>query len=145
MKLPTAILLCGPPGCGKSTLAQMFKEDGYFELNRDAIRFSFVDPRGDWTTYQFNSKNESTVQEVWNVTLNLYIKFRFNIVVSDTLCKRKDRNKLKNKFMKFGYDVIVVTINPSLQDLLKWDASRGNMSVGEEVVKMKKEQTDENF
>lgn len=70
MKQSNLWILCGPPGCGKSTWAN--KQDGII-ISRDAIRFSLLKEDDDYFSHEdevmntFISKIKEALQENENV------------------------------------------------------------------------------
>lgn len=136
-----AVLVYGAPGAGKSTLAKEYVEEGFTEINRDNIRFSMVDPGGDWTTYRFNKKNEKFVTSIWNQRLDEATFNMKSVVISDTLCNKQKRQNVVDYLKELGYtDITLVELNPPLEELLKRDRERGRWSVGEGVVRQKWEE-----
>lgn len=135
--MPKCIIICGAPGSGKSTLAREFVEAGYYELNRDFIRFNDLKLATGWHDYVFSRENENKVHKIWQLKFDTFSLSKSDFVISDTLCKGKDRRRYATKLTKMGYDVVVVELNPSLEVLIERDKQRGNFSVGEEVVTRK--------
>lgn len=129
-----AIILCGPPACGKSTQAKHFVEVGLVEINRDNIRFNNILPGGDWTTYKFSKKNEKEVTRIW---WELVRSCAFNgkdIIISDTLCNSHKRQNVVDELKDLGYSVDVVVLHVPLKTLIERDSRRGKFSVGEAVI-----------
>lgn len=131
------IIVAGAPASGKSTYARQWVEAGYVEINRDNIRFSVIDPGGNWTTYKFNKKKEKEVTRIWfSRTLNAALMCR-NIIISDTLCNKDKRQDVIDYCKDLGYTVDVLILNPSLEELVRRDKERGVFSVGEKVIELK--------
>lgn len=142
---PICVIIAGAPASGKSTLANEFVKEGFFELNRDFIRFNDLKLGTGWHDYNFNRENENKVHKIWQLKFDTFSSSRSNFVISDTLCRDKDRRRYANKLTKAGYDVIIVVLNPSLEILIERDKQRGNFSVGEKIIREKWEQLNENF
>lgn len=130
-----ALIVYGLSGAGKSTIAKEFVERGYVEVNRDNIRFSEIDPGGDWTTYKFTKTNEKKVTKIWNEQLASAAFESKDIVISDTLLSEEKRNKVVDSLLEYGYDITIVFLYFSLKELIARDASRGRFSVGESVLR----------
>lgn len=129
------IIICGAPASGKSTLARQIVRDWDFaEINRDNIRFSVIDPGGNWTTYRFSKKNEKLVTRIWYESLREAAFSGEDVVISDTLCNVNKRKIVVDECISLGYNGHIVILNPSLETLLTRDANRGKWAVGEDVI-----------
>lgn len=49
---PTLYILCGAPGCGKSTFAKRFTSDSVKWVSRDEIRFQFIKSDEDYFSHE---------------------------------------------------------------------------------------------
>lgn len=138
------IIICGAPASGKSTIAADFVKSGWVEINRDAIRFSVIDPGGNWTTYRFNKKNEKEVTRIWWENVRNAAFNGDNVVISDTLCNKDRRKQVVEEMISLGYNVNVVELHVPLETLLERNANRGVFSVGESVIRSKFEEMQSN-
>lgn len=130
-----ATIIYGPSASGKSTEARKYVEKGYTEVNRDNIRFSVIDPGGNWTTYHFNKKNEKEVTRIWFEQLRNAAFEGENVVISDTLLSESKRNIVVDELLDLGYQISVIFLHAPLEELIRRDAARGVFSVGENVIK----------
>jgi predicted kinase len=131
--MSNAVLIFGAPGSGKSTMGEDYRKLGFKELNRDNIRFGVVQPGGDWTTWKFNSI-ERLVTKIWDSAYEFYRDKCYDIVITDTNCKKGNRDALVRRLERDGYEVLQVRLNPPLEVLLERDQKRGKMSVGEGII-----------
>lgn len=129
-----ARIICGPPASGKSALAREWIDLGFVEINRDYIRFTEVDPCGDWSSYRFSKKNEKEVTRIWWGKIRDCAFCGKNIVISDTLCNKDKRRNLIDELKLLGYTVNVEILNPPLEELIRRDNLRGGFSVGSDVI-----------
>lgn len=129
-----ARIIAGCPASGKSTRAKEWVELGFVEANRDSIRFSVIDPDGDWSTYRFSKKNEKEVTRIWWEKVRNCSFSGDNIVISDTLCNKDKRQNLIDELKLLGYTVIVEILNPPLEELIRRDSLRNGFSVGKDVI-----------
>lgn len=128
-----AIITAGISASGKSTYAKTLVEQGWYEVNRDWIRFNIVNPGGDWSTYKFNNKNESQVTEIHNKMIMEAAERGDNLIVSDTNLNQKRRDALISAIEDLGYTVEVKAFQISLQEAVKRDNLRAN-GVGQDVI-----------
>lgn len=132
-----AIVTIGPSASGKTHWAEQFvrDNDGWVNINRDDIRFShFCYGQRDWYKYKFNKTNEQMVTLIQEQEIDLAVKNRLNIIISDTNLSLKYRQKLINLFEKgYGYTVEVKEFDCDLETLFKRDQLRAN-GVGREVI-----------
>lgn len=119
-----AIITIGCSGSGKSTYAKELMElnKTLVELNRDNLRFKGQEI--NWTNYKFTSENEDNVTKEFNVLLNQYIKYKQDIIVSDTNLNLKKLNSLEYKLKDNGYIVERKYFNVSFNELLKRNNQR---------------------
>ena len=137
-----ALIIYGPSGSGKTTLAKKYWKSwshsegspGVLHLQRDDIRFDFLE-LGDYSTYRFNHKTEDIVDFYWKSSIYEALSNRYDLIISDTMCKLSDRNKIKLLLDFSGYDVEFIRMNTNLTTCIERDSSRGGFSVGEDVIK----------
>lgn len=131
--MTSCIIICGPPASGKSSLAQEYLESfGFMRLERDIIRrewFGFI----SWDSWDW--KLEKKVTKVWNEQFNEMTSKGVRFVISDTLCNKGKRESIVARLEKLGYNVDVVILCPSIEELIARDKLRGSFSVGEDVIK----------
>ena len=137
VRKPKCVLIYGVPGSGKSTRAKFYRDQGYYELNRDNIRFGVVQPGGDWTTwngFKKGNKDEDLVTKVWRRMFEYHTSQGNDIVISDTNCHKGRREGLFYDLKALGYEVTLEHMSVSLLELLERDKKRGKMSVGNKVI-----------
>lgn len=100
-------------------------------VERDRIRFDIL-KLGDWTTYRINGRDEFKVDALWkSMIVNNH---KPNLVISDTLTKKSDRDNLVALLTYLGYDVTLIRCWESLETCLERNALRGNFKVNEDVL-----------
>lgn len=138
--MKTAIITVGVSASGKSTLAKYLienreEDEDFVEINRDNIRFSEIDPGGDWSTYIFNDENEIAVTKIFKQQLLNAVQQNKSVILSNTNLNRKNYKRDLDVLISNGYNVAFVVLNIPLDVCIKRDASRGKMSVGEDVIR----------
>jgi predicted kinase len=128
-----AVITVGISASGKSTYAAELVAQGYYEINRDWIRFNVVDPGGDWRTYKFNGKNEKQVSEIHGQMIVEAWSKEQDIVISDTNLNARRRNQLTKQLNDLGYDVEIIGFPISREAAVKRDNYRLN-GVGQDVI-----------
>lgn len=133
-----AFLIYGPSGSGKSSRATDFIFDPCNNqplwIERDIIRFQVL-RLGSWKEYKINQTTENIVDAWWKYNIIRASIENSNIIISDTLCKPADRDKLERLLLHLGYSVEWIRMNTSLEECILRDSKRGNMSVGEKVIR----------
>jgi predicted kinase len=133
MSKPKIILTVGAAGSGKTTWAEKFVIDQaahntsakWSNLNRDEIRFElFCNGKRDWTKYKFNKSNENKVSEIIGLKTNFAIKYRVNIIVSDTNLNEYYRNKWSKLAEENDYEIEEISFNVPWIELVKRNTQR---------------------
>lgn len=133
--MSNVIFLVGLSGSGKSTLTRKLCDDFWaYELNRDNIRFSEIDPGGNWGTYNFTPENESKVTGIWLSRARELLKKSGIIIVSDTNVDLKSLKKNLQFFRKHGRGSSFIIMDVPWAECLKRDRLREEFSVGYEVI-----------
>jgi predicted kinase len=132
-----AVIIYGAPASGKSTRAKFYRDQGYYELNRDNIRFGVVQPGGDWTTwngFEKGNKDEDLVTKIWRSMFEYLTGTGKDVVISDTNCQKNRREGLFYGLKALGYEVTLEHMCVPLMELLERDKKRGKMAVGGKVI-----------
>lgn len=138
-----AILTIGVSASGKTTWAEQFVKDnvGWFNINRDDIRFSILGER-DW--FKWNWKNEKRVTEVQEQLIFDAFVEKKNVIISDTNLNKKFREQMVKKLEEKGYDVTFKMFPISFEEAVKRDNMRSN-GVGYSVIAKQMEQWEAEF
>lgn len=127
-----AIVTVGAAGSGKSTWARnrAATEPGkYVIIERDAIRqLQGYPPVG-------SPEQERHVTKVQNGQIEAALLDGFVPIIADTHTNKGIRNALIRQLHKYGADVEVKVIHPSLGVVLEQNAQRGDAAVPEKVVR----------
>lgn len=128
-----ATIIYGMSGSGKSSEAVKILQDGAVHIERDIFRFDpeFLD-LGNWKTYSLDQHTEYIVDAYWKYMIMK--NSNRDLVISDTLCKKNDRNKVIKLLEYLGYNVEVIYKCKPLEDCITDDAERGDFSVGGDVI-----------
>ncbi|MBM3274016.1 MAG: AAA family ATPase [Candidatus Sericytochromatia bacterium] len=98
-----AIVTVGIPACGKSTFARGLVADGWFDLNRDALRATvgggFGVPRA-----------EAAVTRLWRNALRDAASAGKDIILSDTHVSRRSRKEVCRTLRRQGYERITALV-----------------------------------
>lgn len=125
----------GVSGSGKSTWAEEFVKNnpGTVNINRDDIRFKYIQPNGSWKTYEFTRENEAKVTEISRQLMLEAMAESKTIICSDTNLNPYFRNKLIEFAKKHDYSYEIIEFNISLKDAINRDYAREN-GVGHDVI-----------
>lgn len=132
-----AIMTVGVSGSGKSSLAASY--DDYYRIERDLIRFTKL--RNQYTgwkgrkPYKMIQENEAMVNRIQDAEIKICAANRANIILSDTWLDKKHRRAMYAKLKSLGYEIKVVVVEVPLLEVIERDSYRGNLSVGEEVIR----------
>jgi predicted kinase len=133
--MPKLRICVGVSGSGKSTYASELVEQGWSELNRDNWRFIFfTEGKPDWSLYKFTKERENQITEHLEFLFYDAVKYKANIVVSNTNLNKKDHAYWKSKAEEVGYEFEVKYFPITLEEAFKRDSKRGALSVGREVL-----------
>lgn len=135
-----AIMTVGVSGSGKSSLAQTYDDGSYALVERDLIRFTglgkrFTGWRGQ-NPYKMTNENEGVVSRIqrdmiWYAATNEGL----NLILPDTWLSKKFRREMYKTLSELGYDISVIVVEVPLKVAIERDSYRGNMSVGEDVIR----------
>ena len=133
MSKPTAVITVGISCSGKSTRALELVKEGFYEINRDWIRFNLVQPGQDWRNYKFNKANEDKVSDIQGKMIMEASLDDLDIVISDTNLHAGRRAALIKYLEDLGYTVRIEALPVSLTEAWKRDTYRLN-GVGRDVI-----------
>lgn len=129
-----AKLTVGISASGKSTWAEKFcKENGWYNSNRDDIRFTEIIKERSWDKYKFTKENENRVTQLQEDQWKLSAQLGQNLVVSDTNLSDRTRNNTIRKLEELGYEVELVDFPVTYEEALRRDTLRAN-GVGAKVI-----------
>jgi predicted kinase len=110
---PTAVIMCGPPACGKSTFVKKFVPTTFTLLSRDKIR-DFLFGR----TYKPNKAAEDVVTNVYCRRVKDSIEQGRSVVVDKTNCNIGHLNNEIKNFKENGYVVCIKFFDVSIKTLI---------------------------
>jgi predicted kinase len=132
----TIIMLKGLPGCGKSTLANLYVKRGFHEINRDNLRKLCP----GYVRGKFNSKIEKDVLAYRNGMAETNLKIGKSIISSDTNLGQKHLDYWTQLSEKYNAKLEVIDFTDpnskyyvSLEECFKRDLQRDE-SVGKDVI-----------
>jgi predicted kinase len=129
-----AIITVGISASGKSTFAKELETMGWYDINRDDIRFNnFCNGVRDWNLYKFTKANENEVTRLQEAYVDWAAMREVNVIISDTNINDKTRNFWINRLTHAGYEVEVKYFDIDLIEALERDAKRPN-GVGYKVI-----------
>lgn len=122
---PLALMIYGPSAAGKSTAAGKIMDGaiGWTELNRDNIRFN-GDKERNWGKYDFTYNNEENVDRRWWKKFQTAVTCESNMVISDTLRPKGDRDRLTMELERAGYEVHTRMLLPNFDVLVERNEHR---------------------
>ena len=126
--MPTLYLLCGAPGCGKSTWAKQMAQNA-IHVSRDKIRFNLLNDNDDY----FDKENE--VFRIFVQTIQAGLSNNNNMIADATHLNLASRQKLLSKLNLENVKVIAVYFRVPLKTCLCRNEMRnGRVKVPEDVV-----------
>lgn len=148
-----AIVTVGVSGSGKTTWAKQFVKDNETDLNqwsiveRDSIRDSvsrrMLGHPLSWRSWDMKLEPKVTLHQ--RISLEMAAKNGMNVIVSDTNLKKARRDELANFLEKLGFQVELMFFDVKLRDAIVRDRLRGELSVGEGVIRMQYKQWMDQF
>jgi predicted kinase len=93
------VLMIGPPGSGKTTLAKRLLDKGYMSMNADAVRKELWGDEGD-------QREPDKVFELFYKRLEEAMSDGHDIVIDNTNINTKHRSPILQRAIKAGYDDI---------------------------------------
>ena len=128
---PILYIMCGPPGCGKSTFANEFLPKRAY-VSRDAIRFDMVKEDEEY----FSHENE--VFSTFVNTITDQLQNGMSVIADATHIDMSSRKKLTYAIDKSftDYNIVYVTFNTPIEICLERNNMReGRMCVPEDVIR----------
>lgn len=134
--IPTLYILCGVPGCGKTTWArefvyQQFEKDIRY-VSRDEIRFSIIKDEEDYFSH------EKEVYWKFAETITETLIDGFDVIADATHLNEFSRRKLTQSIDRryTDYEIVYVVFNVDLQTCLERNAQRtGRSCVPEQTIR----------
>ena len=131
--MPILYILCGPPGCGKSTYYRNSSELAHcVYVSRDEVRFSIVKEEEDYFSHE---------KEVFRKFVSLLItamRDGYDVVADATHLNEFSRRKLTQAIDMYttDYKIIYVVFNVSADTCVARNANRtGRANVPENVIR----------
>ncbi len=128
----TLIVMCGPAGIGKSTMAKRIQDthEDCAIVSRDQIRFGLLQPGEDYFSH------EDEVTEKFYDALNIMLKVHKFVIADATHISKKARRQLFSHVRTSGIRVVGVWIEAPIDVALKQNAARaGRSRVPDDVIK----------
>lgn len=134
--MSTLYILCGVPGCGKTTWArefvyQQFEKDIRY-VSRDEIRFSIIKDEEDYFSH------EKEVYRKFIETITETLIDGFDVIADATHLNEFSRRKLTQSIDRryTDYEIVYVVFNVDLQTCLERNAQRtGRACVPKQTVR----------
>ena len=137
MNTPILYILCGVPGCGKSTWANKFIHEHQVEnihyVSRDEIRFAILKDGEDYFAHE-SEVFRQFAETLYNTLIN-----GFSVIADATHLNHSSRAKLIHAIDNFGaveYNIIYVYFNIPFEVCLERNAQRsGRTFVPEDTIR----------
>ena len=136
---PILYIMCGPPGCGKSTFANEFMQKLSIEgidkricISRDAIRFSMLKEGEDYFSH------EKEVFQLFVHTITSQLQDGVCVIADATHLDMYSRKKLTYAIDQTisDYDIVYIVFDTPLETCIERNALRfGRMRVPEEIIR----------
>lgn len=129
---PTLYILCGIPGCGKSSFAQNFLNRNKVWISRDFFRFHLVSENEPYFS------KEKEVFKMFYETIATYLKNGINVIADATHLNYTSRKKVTNAIDTIfkDYQIIYIVFDTPLELALERNEQRqGREKVPQEVIK----------
>ena len=128
------IIMCGVPGCGKSTWARAFTANhNAIVISRDAIRFSLLREEEDYFTHE-----EDVVKSFYQQINDYLFSGEYEYIIADaTHNTKKARNSMLNRINREKAEgIILVDFSIDLKTCLEQNSRRsGREKVPEDVIR----------
>ena len=128
---PTLYILCGAPGCGKSTFAKQFNSDFVKWISRDEIRFQFIKSDEDYFSH------EREVFRHYSKLIADTLAEGKNVLADATQLNTASRKKLTTAIdLNFTeYSIVYVIFTASAETCIKHNKNReGRALVPEDII-----------
>ena len=130
MTKPYFVLLVGPPGCGKSTIARQLRDDlGYSIVSSDAIRKNLYGSEEDQT-------DPSRVFGIAHTDARNMLHFGYSVVFDATNCRRWHREAVLDAIKDEDCHRICAMTGLKGLDCLERNEERDRQVPGEVVMRM---------
>lgn len=124
------VIMCGPPGCGKTTLANELVNDyNFVRISPDDIREEICGDASD------QSKNVEVFNYVYKRIYN-FLKSGVNVVYDATNCRTVYRFKMMDMVADLAKVKICMTSKRPLYECLQLNESRDRIVPGEVIERM---------
>lgn len=129
---PTMYILCGAPGCGKSTFAQNFATDNTIWVSRDSVRFSIVASEEDYFSHE-KEVFAKFIERIAGLLENHY-----DVIADATHLNMASRKKLTNAVDNYikDYNIVYIIFTASADMCIAHNANRtGRANVPEDAIR----------
>lgn len=120
------ILTVGVSSSGKTTWAEDYcnRNPNTVNLNRDHVRFTVLDPNGNWDTYHGTEFDELRVNAIIDYDFEKAVREGKDIVISDTNLSMYTRDKWVNAAKLFNLDLEYYVFNTTFEELFYRNSKR---------------------
>ena len=129
---PTLYILCGAPGCGKSTFAENFSSQNIEWVSRDKIRFEIIKPDEEYFSH------EKEVFRRYSKRIAETLSQGKSTIADATHINEVSRKKLTTAIdLTFSnYNIVYVIFTASADTCIKHNKNReGNALVPENIIR----------